>query len=300
MTFLLALIGVLGVSASGPIMAATPAPPLAIAFWRNLFSAGIMGAGELVRRQPVWRISRSELQTVLISGVALGLHFACFITALRLTAVATAAALVCLQSAFIAAINLVRRVPTGASTLLGLLVALLGVFTITGFDFSANPKALLGDALALAGAFLAAVYTMAGGRARRTMSTGRYTTWVYSICALTVVVLALITRQPLLDFPPEGWIGIIAVTLASSILGHTVFNHLLAIMSPLVVSMLILLEIPGTAILAAIFLQEVLAPPVYLGLALILVGLAVVISGQRAPKLNWRDRFNWRRWRRPR
>ena len=71
---------------------------------------------------------------------------------------------------------------------------------------------------------------------------------------------------------------ILAVTLASQLLGHTVFNHLLATMSPTIVSMTILLEVPGAALLAAVFLGQ--APPVavYAGLALILGGLAVVVS----------------------
>ncbi len=45
--------------------------------------------------------------------------------------------------------------------------------------------------------------------------------------------------------------------------------------------MIILLEIPGAAILAAIFLNETLPAGTYAGLALILVGLAVVVFGQR-------------------
>jgi drug/metabolite transporter (DMT)-like permease len=52
-------------------------------------------------------------------------------------------------------------------------------------------------------------------------------------------------------------------------------------MSPLLVSMVILLEIPGAALLAAVFLHETLPAGTYAGLALILAGLAVVVAGQR-------------------
>ena len=62
-------------------------------------------------------------------------------------------------------------------------------------------------------------------------------------------------------------------------MGHTAFNHLLATMSPLLVSMIILLEIPGAALLAAAFLRETLPAGTYAGLAMILVGLAVVVAG---------------------
>ncbi|WP_338069481.1 DMT family transporter [Specibacter cremeus] len=80
--------------------------------------------------------------------------------------------------------------------------------------------------------------------------------------------------------PAGAWLGILGVTVAAQIFGHTIFNHLLATISPLVVSMMILLEIPGAALLAAVFLGEQLQPGTYAGLALILAGLAVVVLQQ--------------------
>ena len=61
--------------------------------------------------------------------------------------------------------------------------------------------------------------------------------------------------------------------MSAQLLGHSVFNHLLATMSPTVVSLVLLLEVPGAALLAAVFLGQ--APPwgVYAGLLLILAGL---------------------------
>jgi drug/metabolite transporter (DMT)-like permease len=47
------------------------------------------------------------------------------------------------------------------------------------------------------------------------------------------------------------------------------------------VSMIILLEIPGAALLAALFLGETLPAGTYAGLGLILAGLAVVVLGQK-------------------
>jgi drug/metabolite transporter (DMT)-like permease len=82
----------------------------------------------------------------------------------------------------------------------------------------------------------------------------------------------------------------VAITVCAQLVGHTAFNHLLATMSPLVVSMIILLEIPGAALLAAVFLKEQLPAGTYMGLGLILAGLAVVVAGQK-----WTGRRNDRR-----
>jgi drug/metabolite transporter (DMT)-like permease len=287
--FLLAALGVLGVASSGPLIAATlgatTVSALAIAFWRNAIGAAVMATPTLAREpRQFGHITGREFRWSLVAASALALHFACFITSLRLTSVAAATALVCLQSAWIAVILLFRGVKHRWQVLVGLGIAFGGVVAITGFDMGASPEALLGDLLAVAGGLLAGIYTLAGGRARQSMTTGTYTALCYGMCAALVALLALITKQPLLGFDAGGWLGIIAITVCAQLVGHTAFNHLLASMSPLLVSMIILLEIPGAALLAAIFLNETLPAGTYGGLALILVGLAVVVTGQRTGK----------------
>ncbi|WP_105032230.1 DMT family transporter [Arthrobacter ruber] len=282
MTIFLSILGVIGVSASGPIMAATAAPVLAIAFWRNLLGAFLMGGpAALSKRSEFMALRAVDYRRTALAAVALALHFACFITALKLTSVAAATALVCLQVAWIALFDALLGSRPPRATVAGLGVAFLGVVVITGFDLSLSRDALLGDLLALAGGALAGVYQMVGATARRTMSTGTYTTLCYGACAVILLVLCAVTGQPVVGFPPAAWAGILAVTLMAQIMGHSVFNHLLAVMSPLVVSMIILLEIPGAAILAAVFLGETLPAGTYGGLGLIIVGLVVVIRGQQ-------------------
>lgn len=285
MIIFLSVLGVIGVSASGPIMAATAAPALAIAFWRNLLGAFLMGGpAAFSKRAEFASLTRSDYRRLTVAAVALALHFACFVTALKLTSVAAATALVCLQVAWIALFDALRGTRTQRAVVVGLGVAFVGVVIITGFDLSLSREALLGDLLALAGGALAGIYQMAGAAARKTMSTGTYTTLCYGMCSLILLACCAVMRQPIVGFSPAAWVGILAVTLLAQIMGHSVFNHLLAVMSPLVVSMIILLEIPGAAILAAVFLGEQLPAGTYGGLGLILVGLAVVIRGQQRRK----------------
>jgi drug/metabolite transporter (DMT)-like permease len=253
--------------------------------WRNALGAVIMGVPAGIRGRDQFRnLSRTELRWTALASLALALHFACFITALQLTSVAVATALVCLQAGWIALFDVFRGRRVAPKTLAGLVIAFAGVLVITGFDLGLSPEALLGDGLAVAGGALAGLYTIAGGKARRTMSTGTYTTLCYGFCALILAVLCLAFQQPVIGFSPAAWAGIFGVTVMAQLLGHTVFNHLLAVISPLVVSMIILLEIPGAAILAAIFLGEELPGGTYAGLAVILAGLAVVLLGQAKKK----------------
>lgn len=277
-------------ASSGPLIAATlgatTVSALAIAFWRNAIAAVVMAAPTAIREPRRFSaVTASEFRWSAIAAVALALHFACFITSLQLTSVAAATALVCLQSAWIAVFQLFRGTRFRWQVPAGLGLAFSGVVAITGFDMGTSPDALLGDVLAMAGGALAGLYTLAGGKARQTMTTGTYTALCYGMCAALVAVMALLFGQPLVGFEASGWIGIIAITVCAQLVGHTAFNHLLASMSPLLVSMIILLEIPGAALLAAVFLHETLPAGTYAGLGLILVGLAVVVLGQkrRAP-----------------
>lgn len=281
MIFLLAIVGILGVSASGPIMAATLAPALTIALWRNVLGAFALGIPALMRNPGFLKsLTRPEMKYTAVAATALALHFACFVTSVKMTSVAAATALVCLQAAWIALYQWLRGSKPPRPILLGLGAALLGVVVITGFDMGVSREALVGDLLAVAGGALAAVYTLAGSKARKSLSTGVYSSLCYALCSVILLLMCLAFGQPLVDIPAEAWWGILAVTVAAQLFGHTIFNYLLATISPLVVSMMILVEIPGAALLAAIFLSEALPPGTYLGLGLILAGLAVVILRQ--------------------
>ncbi|MFB0833475.1 DMT family transporter [Arthrobacter halodurans] len=282
MIFLLATLGVLGVAASGPIIAATPSvPPMAMAFWRNAIGAVAMAGPVLVRNPRTLReAGRREWGWSAVAAVALALHFVCFTTSIRMTSVAAATALVCLQSAWIALFQRLLGIRLPALATLGMVLAFLGVVLITGFDLGGSEEALRGDLLAIAGGALAGAYTLAGSKARETMATGSYTTLCYGMTAAVLLALCVVFREPLWGFPLEGWIGILALTVCAQLMGHSIFNHLLSSLGPLTVSTIILLEIPGAAMLAAVFLDEQLPAGTYAGLALIMLGLAAVVRGQ--------------------
>jgi drug/metabolite transporter (DMT)-like permease len=278
-TVLLAVVGLIGVSASGPLMAASDAPALAIAFWRNALATGVLvPVAAVSRRAEVAAMSAREIALVTVAGAALALHFATWVSSLKLTSVASATALVCTQVGWVVLIGRMRGRRVSRAVLVGLAVSFAGVVVVSGVDVSISRRALGGDALALAGGVFAAVYTYLGASARRSLSTTTYTTLCYGTCALLLLPAAVLAGQPLTGFSAQTWAGIAAVTVAAQLLGHSVFNHLLAVVSATVVSLVLLLEVPGAALLAAVFLGETPPVGVYLGLVLVLTGLAIVVT----------------------
>ena len=215
------------------------------------------------------------------AGVALAVHFGTWVTALTLTSVASATALVCLQIAFVVAWEMLRGQHFGPLVLVGLVVAFAGVLIVSGVDVTLSHRALIGDLLALAGAVGGAAYIVVGSRVRQAVSTTTYTFGCYGSCALLLLVACLVAGQPLGGYPASQWVLLLTVTLTSHLFGHSVFNHLLANTSPTMVSLALLLEVPGASVLAAVILGQVPPPAAVLGLLVVLSGMALVVVGNQ-------------------
>jgi drug/metabolite transporter (DMT)-like permease len=277
-------IGLMGVSSSGPMMAAASGvPPLAMALWRTGLGAVAIAPTALTRARAELRaLERPELRRCVLAGVFLAGHFATWVTALHYTSVASATALVCIQVAWVVVIAWFGGEPIPAQVVVGLVTSLAGVVVVSGVDVSVSGRAVAGDFLAIVGGIFAAGYITVGGQVRERTSTTTYTFVCYTSCALILLASCLIGWVDLAGYGAKNWALIIGVTLAAQLLGHSVFNHLLAVMSPTVVSLVLLLEVPGAALLAGVFLGQ--APPIgaYAGLAVILAGLATVVRARNA------------------
>lgn len=280
----LAIVAILGVSASGPLMAGASAPALAIGFWRNALGTIAVApfAAPTIRRE-LKLLGRTGWRDVAFAGLMLALHFATWVTSLKMTSVAAATAMVSMQVVFVVMIDRLRGEVITRAVIGGVSIAVAGVLVITGVDFSLSARALVGDILALVGGLTAALYLMAGSRVREKVSTTSYTVVCYGICALLLALGCLVAQVEMVDFSTNTWLAIIGVTICAQLLGHSVLNHLLAVMSPALISLFLLLEVPGAAILAGIFLDQTPPVGVYVGLALILGGLVLVVLRRPAP-----------------
>lgn len=276
-------IAVLFISSSGPIIAAMAVPALAIAFWRCFLGSALTAPWVLLRsRSEIRRLSAREWRLIVWSGVLLGAHFATWIPSLRFTTVASSTALVATQPVWAALIARWRGAYIPRSAWVGIGIALAGVVLLTGIDLSIDPRHLIGDALALAGAILAAAYVTVGESARQTVSTGTMTMTLYAAAALFLLPLCFIAGQALTGFSARDWILLLALTLGAQLLGHTLINKVLATTSATIVSLAILFEMPGATIIAAVALGQVPTVGVIPAAALMFVGIVLVIrAGSR-------------------
>jgi drug/metabolite transporter (DMT)-like permease len=277
----LMVVALLAVSTSGPLIAATAAvPAMAIAFWRNAFAGAVLVPWTvLTRRQELRSLDRRERRLALVAGAMLALHFGTWIPAISYTSVASATALVATQPVWAALIGTARGEVIERRVWLGIVVALTGALLLTGADVQVSGEALLGDGLAILGGVFAAAYMTAGSEVRRSVSTTTYTAVCYTTTAVLLLVACLVGRQAISGYDGRDWLKLLALRAGAQLLGHSLFNVVLRSVSPTVVSLSILFEIPGAAVIAALFVSGQHVPALAIPAAALLVaGLAIVIS----------------------
>lgn len=271
-------VAVFFISTSAPIIAATQAPALAIAFWRTALGAALTAPWTLTRHLSELRaLSRRQWWLCAAGGGLLAAHFATWIPSLRFTSVASSTALVATQPVWAALLARARGVRFPRRVWLGIAVALAGIAVLTGVDVALDARSLIGDALALVGAMLAAAYVTVGEAARRDVSTPTYTLIAYSSSAIALLPVCLLGGVALAGYPTSAWVLIVALTLLAQLLGHSLINATLRTTSATVTSMGILFEMPIATILAALFLGQWPPAAVLPALVLLLVGVAIVV-----------------------
>jgi drug/metabolite transporter (DMT)-like permease len=279
-------VAVVGISLSGPLTALVTAPFLAIAFWRNAAGAAVLLPVLLGReRATLTGLRLRDLRSSAVAGVFLAGHFAAWVPSLSMTTVAASIALVTTTPIWTTLFARLAGVRFPAAIWWGLVLAVLGVALIAGVDVTVSLEALAGDGLALLGAICAGGYVLAGARARQRLATSAYTVIAYSICAVVLAVAALVAGSPLAGFSARDWWLIAAITVVAQLFGHTLLNLVLSSVGPTVVSLAVLLEVPGALIVALILLHQ--APPLLAlpGMAAVVAGVALVVRASRPATL---------------
>ena len=240
-------------------------------------------------------LTRRELILALISGFFLSLHFASWITSLEYTTVASSVVMVSTSPLWVALLApLTIKEPVKRVVLIGMGLALLGG-TIVGLSDSCLPagggfqcppisdfiagEAFLGDMLALAGALTGAGYLLIGRHLREKISLIPYIFLVYGVAAIFLLIFMFSAGQSLVGHPARVYLWLLLLALVPQLLGHSTFNWALRYLSAAYVSITLLGEPVGSAILAYFLLGEVPSVMMVFGAILILVG--IWIAGSR-------------------
>ncbi|MFQ3632966.1 DMT family transporter [Roseiflexus sp.] len=261
-------------------------------------AAGRLGLAAIILLPIAWsragdelrRLSHRDVLLGIVSGVFLAVHFAAWISSLAYTSVASSVALVSTNPLWVALLSavLLRERPS-LPTIAGVVLTIAGSVLI-GISDSAGPdssNALLGNLLALLGAFGGSIYFLVGRSLRRHVSVLAYIWLVYTSAAVALLIAALAfagTSNPLELFggyPPLAYLLLLSLAIGPQLLGHTAFNWSLRYLSATFVTVALLGEPIGSALLALILFGEWFAPLQLAGFVLLLIGIAVAARGER-------------------
>jgi drug/metabolite transporter (DMT)-like permease len=274
-------VAIAAVSTSAILVRWSAAPSLVAAFYRVALTVALLAPAALYRHGGEFRrVSRRDLLGAIVAGVALAVHFGSWFQSIRWTSVAASTTLVQSQVLFVAlAGGLLLGERLGRRAGAGIALAGVGMAVMFGGELLsgaavAGPRPLAGNALAVVGAATAAVYVLAGRSLRQRISLLPYVTVVYGVCAAVLLGLVLAAGRPL-AYPPREWLIFLAMAVGPGVFGHTVLNWALGYLRSSVVSVSLLGEPAGSALLALVLLSEVPGPATLFGGVVVLAGISL-------------------------
>lgn len=293
-------VGILAVSTASIFIRYAQAytPSIVIAFYRlGIATLFLIPLVYLKNRNEIFSLNRRFFFLAVLSGFFLAIHFAAWIQSLEYTTVASSVVLVSTVPLWVGLLTpLTIKEPLTRMMVYGMVVALVGGVIVglsdtcswIGGQLICPPAgsffqgdAFLGDLLALIGAVMAAGYLLVGRSLRRDVSITSYVFVVYGIAACFLLVLVLLSDQPLVGYPPLAWIWFLLLALVPQLIGHSSFNWALGYVSAAFVSISLLGEPVGSTILAYLLLDE--SPGLFelIGAILILAGIYLASAGEQ-------------------
>mgnify|MGYP006424785469 CR=1 FL=1 len=237
-----------------------------------------------VQREASLSISRQAWLWAIAAGMTLSFHFATWITSLSFTSIAASTTIVTTNPIWVTLLSWFwfKEKPK-ALTVIGIGIALLGGFCIAVGDagsLTGGSNPLLGDGLALLGAWSASLYLLLGKQAQASgLSVGHYSAIAYTTAALFLLPFPFFFGLKYWSYPSEIYTYLLGMAIFSQLLGHTSFNWAVRFISPTFVTLAILFEPVSASILGFFLFGEVPSLFVLMGAIVLLIGSAIAILG---------------------
>lgn len=276
-------IGVISVSSSAIFVKFATAESAIIAFYRLMFSVLLMLPLFLMKyRMELTKVKKMDWMLASAAGIFLAFHFILWFESLSYTSVASSTVLVTLQPIFaFAGAYFFYKEQFSVKAILSGVVAVLGSLLISWGDFRVSGLALIGDMLAIIACGLITAYLLLGQTVRKRLSSITYTLIVYSASTITLFIYAWAAGNSFGPYPASDWIYFILLAIFPNLLGHSLFNWSLRWVSTTTISMAILLEPIGAALLAYWLLGETIQWTQAVGGAIILASLMIFLRDER-------------------
>jgi drug/metabolite transporter (DMT)-like permease len=275
--------GVICFSFSSILIRYSDAPAPAIAAYRMLLASLIIAPFALIRsRKEIASLQRRDLLFLLAAGCVLALHFLFFVSAVKMTSVASATILINAHPIIVVILAFATLHEGSKYTTAGAVVGVLGICAISIADMGSNN--LLGDVLAIMGAGMEAVYIILTRFMRRRIGIFAFVLVVNSVCALTLIGICIGGGVPLWPYSERELLIFLGMALVPAVLGYTLYNYSLKWIIAPRVSIIQLGEALLASIMAAVLFVEFPSALIFVGGGLVLLGIYLAVKNGRAQR----------------
>ena len=262
--------------------------PVASAFWRTALAAPLLWLYLVIPAKAGIQPQDSRLRgndslwvPLLLAGLFFASDLGVWHWSIVWTSVANSTLLANLAPIFVTLAGwLFWKQKFTRTFLVGMFVAIAGMFVLVGPNFAIGGTRLLGDALGAltavfyAGYFLAIKVARDGGA-----STARLMAWSTTITAIALAPVALLSPQPFLPAAAHGWIVLLALALVTQILGQGLIAYAFAHLPASLSSVSLLIQPVVAALAAWVIFGEAVGPMQFAGGAIVLAGIWLAKKG---------------------
>jgi len=273
--YIILAFGLLGVSFGAPLARFVPEmAALTIAFWRMAGASTLLWGHGAISAQGA--LGKNKFPLVLIAGIFLALHFACFYSAVKMAPIANATLFATLAPVFTLIYErffLKRKLSSGA--LIGLLLAISGAVVVHGSSLQFGEAETQGNLMALISSVFMSVVLIMGERIRGNTGNILYTRWLYLFAAITLAIIGLFSGIDLsFSWPDSKWI--LALVILPTLIGHNSMSYAVKFLRPTIVGSMPFGEPILATILAWLLFGEGVGLPIILGGSITLTGLVIL------------------------
>jgi drug/metabolite transporter (DMT)-like permease len=205
------------------------------------------------------------------------LHFLFYIASIAFTTIAHSLAIVYTAPVFVTLFSAIfLKEPIPKRKWGGILITVLGIGVLAGFQPNFTKRMLFGDVLALGSAIAFGFYSVAGRSQRHHYSLFTYAITTYGAAALWAMPAAM------LSFTPDGYtaktaLSILGMGIFPLGFGHTLYNAALRRVHASYANVIATQEVTGGIILGVLLLGEIPGVNEIIGVIIALFGILIVI-----------------------
>jgi len=254
---------------------AFPVSAFEITFWRMVIASATVAVLAWLGEEPI-HLPLADLQRFALFGLVAALHFLFYIASLAFTTVAHSLSIVYTAPVFITIFSaLFLKEPLSQRKYLGIVIVVMGVAILAGFEPQFSARMFTGDLLALGSAIMFGIYSVIGRSQRHRYPLLTYALGVYSFAALWSLPIAVASWTP--TYTAMNMVALTLLGVFPLGIGHTLYNAAIRRVHATYANVIATQEVTGGILLSLVVLGEVPSLSAVVGAAVTLIGIVLVV-----------------------